>query len=151
MSHPLHHAQSAARRFGGEPEDYIALQSWLDGSKEHMAFFTHRALRHHSQGAFEAERVFGVAIKNSAGREIPTRVLAERHIMEDCRGRIPSMADWFSQIKPAVWMANGHIDNTINPIIGDPVAAWRDAVALQQTNLGLKEWQSMKSMEQDAA
>lgn len=58
MSHPYHHALSSARRFGGVPEDYLAIHSWFDASKELMCDPRHRALRHHAQGIFEAERVF---------------------------------------------------------------------------------------------
>ena len=58
MAHPLHHAESSARKFGGVPSDYQAVHDWFDASKEHLALFTHRALRHHALGLFEAERVF---------------------------------------------------------------------------------------------
>ena len=37
MAHPLHHAISSARRFGGVPDDYQAIHDWFDSSKEHMA------------------------------------------------------------------------------------------------------------------
>lgn len=56
MSHPYHHALSSAKRFGGVPEDYLAIHSWFDASKELMCDPRHRALRHHAQGIFEAER-----------------------------------------------------------------------------------------------
>ena len=78
MSHPWHHAESSARKFGGRPEDYLPIHAWFDESKSHFAFFTHRALRHHAFGIFEAERVFGVTITNSAGRVVP--VLSLIHI-----------------------------------------------------------------------
>lgn len=29
MAHPLEHAQSSAKKFGGKPEDYLALHRWL--------------------------------------------------------------------------------------------------------------------------
>lgn len=99
MAHPLHHAESSARKFGGAPSDYQAVHDWFDASKEHLALFTHRAMRHHAQGLFEAERVFGLTLSNSAGREIPVRWIGEQHVREDCQGRIPSMADWLRRIK----------------------------------------------------
>ena len=80
MAHPLHHAESSARKFGGKPTDYQVIHDWFDASKAHMAFFTHRALRHHTQGIFEAERVFGLTITNSAGRSIPVRWIGEQHV-----------------------------------------------------------------------
>lgn len=103
MSHPYHHALSSVRRHGGVPEDYLPLHDWFDASKEFLADFRHRALRHHAQGIFEAERVFGPTITNSDGREIPTRILGEQHVREDC-GRIPSLADWLLPIRAEPWM-----------------------------------------------
>ena len=103
MSNSWHHAESSARRFGGKPEDYHALHTWFDASKEHLANFRHRALRHHTQGIFEAERVFGATILNSDNQHVPVRLLGEQHVREDC-GRIPSLADWLSQIHAQEWM-----------------------------------------------
>jgi hypothetical protein len=140
MAHPLHHSISSAQRFGGEPEDYQTIHDWFDASKEHMAFFTHRALRHHTQGIFEAERLFGRALINSAGRVVPVRWIGEQHVKEDCRGRVPSMCDWLGRIKPESWMGNGHIDADSPAIDRDPRAAWIEAVASQQTVLGLEDW-----------
>ena len=45
MAHPLHHAESSARKFGGVPSDYQSVHDWFDASKEHLALFTHRAMR----------------------------------------------------------------------------------------------------------
>ena len=104
MAHPLHHAESSARKFGGVPSDYQAIHDWFDASKEHLALFTHRALRHHAQGLFEAERVFGHAIVNSDGKTVPVRYIAEQHVIEDC-GKIPTVSDWLGEIKPKSWMA----------------------------------------------
>ena len=106
MAHPYHHAVSSARRFGGTPVDYQAIHDWLDGSKMIIADFRHRALRHHAEGCFAAEAVFGTTITNSAGRAVPVRLLAEQHILEDL-GRIPSFADWVRCIRPEPWMARG--------------------------------------------
>lgn len=108
MTHPCFHAASSVRLWGGTPEDYLAIHDWLDATKESFADFRHRALRHHAQGIFEAERLFGHAITNSDGRLVPVRYIAEQHIKEDCGGRIPSVADWLSQIRPAPWMSRGY-------------------------------------------
>lgn len=104
MAHPYHHAVSSARRHGGKPEDYLPLHNWFDQSKEHCADFRHRMLRHHSEGIFEAERVFGPTIINSDGRHIPTRILGEQHVKEDFAGRIPALSDWIRAIRPEPWM-----------------------------------------------
>ena len=103
MAHPYHHAMSSARKWGGEPEDYQKIHDWFDESKAHMADFRHRALRHHTEGIFMAERIFGVTIVNSAGRVVPVRYIGEQHVKEDL-GRIPTVADWLSNIKTEGWM-----------------------------------------------
>ena len=108
MAHPIHHAETSKRIWGGEKEDYLPIHRWLDETKETFADFRHRALRHHSQGIFEAERVFGVSITNSAGREVPVRYVCEQHIKEDCGGYIPTVADWFRCIRREPWMAHGY-------------------------------------------
>lgn len=103
VANPLHHAKSSAKKYGGHWEDYIEIHEWFDASKEMMASFKHRALRHHTQGIFEAMRVFGTAIINKDGREVPVRWIGEQHCLEDM-GRIPSIEDWYSRIDPAPWM-----------------------------------------------
>ncbi len=101
--HPYYHAVSSQQKHGGEWEDYIDLHSWFDASKQMVPNFRHRALRHHAEGIFLCETIFGVTITNSNGREIPTRVLGEQHVKEDL-GRIPTLADWLMAIKPESWM-----------------------------------------------
>lgn len=144
MAHPLHHAESSARKFGGVVADYQAIHDWFDGSKAHFAPMTHRALRHHTAGIFEAERVFGRAITNCDGREVPVRFIGEQHVREDCQGRIPSLGDWVSRIEPAPWMGNGSLKGAeVAVLADDPTAAWREAVAAGQTHLGLVDWLEM--------
>jgi hypothetical protein len=109
MTHPVFHAESSVRRFGGQPADYQPIHDWLDATKETFCDFRHRALRHHAQGVFEAERVFGAAIRNSAGTLVPVRYIAERHIQEDCGGIVPSVSDWLSRIQPESWMSRGTV------------------------------------------
>lgn len=103
MAHPYHHALSSVKKWGGSPEDYRPIHDWFDESKAHMADFRHRALRHHSEGIFMAEKIFGATIVNSAGRVVPVRYIGEQHVTEDL-GRIPSVNDWFRQIKVQSWM-----------------------------------------------
>lgn len=103
MANPYHHAVSSAKKWGGVPEDYQAIHDFFDASKEFWADPRHRALRHHTQGIFECERVFGHAIKISTGRMIPVRWVGEQHVKEDC-GFIPTMQDWFCNIKMQKWM-----------------------------------------------
>jgi hypothetical protein len=102
--HPCHHSLSSAKTFGGKPEDYTPIHDWLDETKAQFADCRHRALRHHSQGIFECERVFGHLLVNSADKSVPVRYIAEQHIREDCGGRIPTVADWFRTMKIEPWM-----------------------------------------------
>jgi hypothetical protein len=108
MSHVYHHSVSSARLYGGKPEDYQAIHDWFDASKESYGDFRHRALRHHAQGIYECERVFGITITNSNGTKVPVRYIGEQHVQEDCGGRIPNLSDWLSQIRPAGWMSRGY-------------------------------------------
>lgn len=100
---PYHHALSSAAHFGGQPDDYLPLHQWLDESKAFFADFRHRALRHHAEGIFLLERLFGVTITNSDGRSIPVRFIGEQHVKEDL-GRIPTAQDWLEHLAPAPWM-----------------------------------------------
>ncbi len=45
MAHPYHHALSSVKKWGGTVDDYLAVHSWFDQSKEITADFRHRALR----------------------------------------------------------------------------------------------------------
>ena len=108
MTHPVFHAKMSVKKWGGEVKDYLPIHEWLDETKIAFCDFRHRALRHHSLGVFEAEKVFGVSIVNSAGREVPTRYVAEQHIKEDCGGIVPTVADWLSRIPAETWMSRGY-------------------------------------------
>lgn len=103
MAHPYHHALSSMKKWGGCVDDYQPIHEWFDESKRHMADFRHRALRHHSEGIFEAERVFGKTIINCDGRVVPVRYIGEQHVKEDL-GKIPTLADWYGNIQPERWM-----------------------------------------------
>lgn len=71
MAHPYQHALNSVQKYGGIPDDYLAIHQWFDASKAHLALPSHRAVRHHSAGIFEAETVFGVIITNAAGHSDP--------------------------------------------------------------------------------
>lgn len=115
MAHPYHHALSSSKKWGGAVEDYLAIHAWFDASKEIVADFRHRALRHHAEGIFMAETIFGMTITLSSGRVIPTRWVGEQHVTEDL-GFIPSFADWARAIQPARWMGRTRkIDIDLDP------------------------------------
>ena len=62
---PHIHAESSVKKFGGVPTDYLKIHQWFDATKEQWPDNRHRALRHHTFGIFDAERVFGAVIVNS--------------------------------------------------------------------------------------
>lgn len=99
--HLYFYAESSVKKWGGQVEDYLPIHSWFDESKAHLADVRHRALRHHSEGIFLAEALFGNTITNSAGRVVPVRQIGERHVIEDL-GRIPCAADWLRAINPSL-------------------------------------------------
>jgi Domain of unknown function (DUF6915) len=103
VSHPYHHALSSVRKWGGHESDYLDIHNWFDDTKAHFADARHRAMRHHSEGIFLMESIFGVTLTNANGREIPTRWVGEQHVYEDL-GRIPTMADWLEHLRPQGWM-----------------------------------------------
>jgi hypothetical protein len=111
MSKPYVHAESSARKFGGKPEDYMALHNLLDSSKGTIADSRHRALTHNSwfiapNGPLEL--IFGVNITNSDGRLVSVRDLGEQHILEDFGNRfIPSAQDYLQEINIKEWMVRG--------------------------------------------
>jgi hypothetical protein len=106
MSHPYHHAQSTAKRWKGQPEDYLKVHDFFDQTKSGYAYFTHRAVLHNSFGIFLAEQLFGSTIVNSEGKHVPVRVIGEQHVREDL-GWIPSLKDWLIAMHPLPWMRKG--------------------------------------------
>jgi hypothetical protein len=113
---PWHHAQTSAKKFGGKPEDYLAIHHWFDETKSAIADARHRALRHHAFGIFECEKLFGHTITNSSGKEVPVRLVGEQHVREDCGGFIPSVQDWVKEIRPRPWMNKGYPESDVEDL-----------------------------------
>lgn len=111
MAHPLEHAKNSAHKFGGVADDYLPIHQWFDESKAIMADVRHRALRHHAEGIFLAERIFGTAIRNSEGEDVPVRYIGEQHVREDL-GHIPSFQDWAANIRLKGWMYGQRLTKT---------------------------------------
>lgn len=95
------HAKSSARKWGGRPEDYLAIHEKMDESKSAFADVRHRVLYHHSLGPQMMQDVFGVTIVNSEGKEVVVKDVAEQHILEDM-GYIPAFSEYCDamRIKP---------------------------------------------------
>ena len=103
-----HHAKAAAKRWGGKPEDYAEIESFIDSSKQHLGDVRHRALYHHTAGVFLCRRIFGEVItvqrENGGIVEVPVRRIAEEHILEDL-GWIPSPNDYWAGMPIRPWMS----------------------------------------------
>ena len=105
MAHPLMHAKSSVKKWGGIVEDYINIHNWFDETKAWVGHSIHRMFRHHSEGIFECEKIFGESFINSDGKTVYTRYVAEQHVKEDCFGKIPSAKEWLDNINsPKEWM-----------------------------------------------
>ena len=103
MAHSYHHALSSVKRWGGEVGDYQPIHDWFDQTKAFLADARHRALRHHAEGIFLCEQISGTTITISTGRCVPTRWVAEQHVMEDL-GQIPTAAQWLELLPYQGWM-----------------------------------------------
>ena len=110
MSKPWIHALSSARKFGGRPEDYVAIHDFMDSTKAHVADARHRLVLHNSFGIFIAEQVFGdilvredgstqrlPIITVTGGKRVSVRDVAEQHVLEDL-GNIPSLAECLDNV-----------------------------------------------------
>lgn len=102
MAHPYHHVLSSVKKWGGSVDDC-------------------KALRHHAEGIFMAETIFGPTITLSTGHMIPTRWIGEQHVREDL-GFIPSFADWVKAIRPEPWMGrSGRTEVLVDAYCATPV------------------------------
>jgi len=106
MAHSYDHARSSSKKYGGDPEEYLKYHEWFDETKAWVAHSIHRAFRHHSEGIFECEKIFGHSFINSVGKRVFIRYLGEQHVKEDCNGYIPSAKEWIDVMrmdKPPMW------------------------------------------------
>lgn len=100
---PIIHAKSSARKYGGNPDDYVDIHQFMDSSKAALADVRHRALLHSAFGCFVVEKVFGLTRINSDGKEYSVRDVAEDHCIEDL-GFIPSVEQWLGNMTIQAWM-----------------------------------------------
>ena len=103
---PVVHARLSAKKYGGVPEDYIAIHDFLDSTKAALPDIRHRAILHSSFGIFIVERVFGHVVTNSVNRQVCVRDIAEDHVKEDL-GTIPTIERWLKKLPIEPWMAGG--------------------------------------------
>lgn len=103
-----YHAKSCAKKWGGEPENYLPIHEFIDSSKQVIGDIRHRSLYHHTMGVFLCQDIFGKTLavrkNNNNTIEVPVRLIAERHILEDL-GWLPSPADYIKTMGVATWMS----------------------------------------------
>lgn len=104
MSNPLVHAERAAQKWGGVPEDYLPMHKWFDSTKAHIADNRHRMILHNSFGIAIAEQVFGLAITNADGRRVFVREIGLQHVLEDLNF-VPSLDECLRELPLRPWMA----------------------------------------------
>lgn len=120
MSKPWIHSVSSAKKFGGKPEDYIAVHEFLDSSKGAVSDNRHRIATHNSwfimevlprvrfPNSCEMSNDFKFhTIINSDGKNISIRDIGEQHVSEDYRNKfIPTLQDYVDHLELALWMVN---------------------------------------------
>lgn len=100
-----HHAQSAAKKWGGSPDEYIAIEEFIDSSKKIIGDVRHRSLYHHTAGVWLCQEVFGRTIAVGERKIlVPVRLIAERHVLEDL-GWLPSPKDYIDGMVIKPWMS----------------------------------------------
>lgn len=100
---PWQHAKNSAKKWGGKPEDYVALHDWFDQTKSALPDMRHRAILHSSFGIFLLEQQFGHNITNSDGKRVSVRDIGEDHVVEDL-GFIPTLERWLQHLPIEEWM-----------------------------------------------
>ena len=99
------HCLISQRKFGGSPEDYEKVHSFIDSSKYFFYHVKHRLLLHNLFGVELAVELMGNFIQNSAGKQVLVRDIAVEHCREDLDGKIPTLSDWLK--------GNEHLDKVI--------------------------------------
>jgi hypothetical protein len=94
------HCQQDARKWGGDPKDYEHIHTKMLSPGEETAG---RVIFHSSFGIYLIEELFGVWFKNSGGRIIAVRDVAEQHVLRTLKG-IPTLSDWLQDVDRP-WMA----------------------------------------------
>lgn len=132
MAKPYIHAVSSAKKWGGEPTEYIKFHDWMDQTKAHIADSRHRAILHNSFGIYLGEQFFGTTFKNSNGREVPVRSILELHVLEDYNGFIPTLQDFLSVMKLEKWM-NGIGKPPSNPMNAPSIEEIKESQNVQDS------------------
>lgn len=104
MMKPFLHSKNSVKKFGGQESDYDDIHDFIDSTKSHVPDIRHRTLLHNSWGIFICERIFGRVFKNSDGKTVSVRDVAEEHIIEDL-GFIPTVEKYLNCMTKEKWMS----------------------------------------------
>lgn len=103
---PLLHAKISVRKFGGTVENYLPIHNFFDQTKGYIPDSRHRMILHNSFGIMLCEQVFGVYIKNSDGKDVSVRDIAEHHVIDDL-GYIPTLCEVFKDVAVPAEIVSG--------------------------------------------
>ena len=126
-----YHAQSAAHKWGGKPEDYLEIEEFIDSSKKIIGDSRHRSIYHHTEGVWLCQKIFGTVLNvpgNTGVTVVPVRLIAEKHIIEDL-GWLPSPSDYINNMTLASWMSG----------------AKRREVSLQELGVGITKMRDINA------
>lgn len=109
MANPMIHSKSSVKRWGGKPEDYLAIHELIDSPKATMNNNSSRALTHNTWFAYTIiPKIFGYNITNSDGKTVDTVDIAMLHIAEDFRMKfVPTPQDYLKHMEVQAWFNNG--------------------------------------------
>jgi hypothetical protein len=103
---PYLHSRVSVKKWGGKTADYQPIHDFLDSPKAAHADMRHRAILHNSMGPYICERIWGINITNSDGKEVSVRDIAEQHIIDDL-GRIPTISNYLDGMPLYPWLGGG--------------------------------------------
>ena len=123
---PLVHSMTAAKKFGGQWQNYIEIHSFLDSSKASISTNQHRAQFHSDWGVSTSEALFGAEVTNSDGAKVAVREIAEQHCREDV-GFVPTIEQWLERNEryPAYFSARVR-RRQLDDVRADPAQAFAD-------------------------
>lgn len=93
--------QAMSEKFGGKPEDYNQLNSWVDGYTVFTGSDNGRLVTHSAFGCFLIPQVIGDVYQTST-RKLPTRYLVEYHIIKEFKF-IPTVEKWANCLPLKKW------------------------------------------------
>lgn len=123
MANPYHHAVSSVKKWGGVPDDYIEIHRWFDESKAHFGDFRHRALRHHTEGIFLMESIFGPTLELSTCTKCGEHADTGDHRLyppgTGVGGRLPDpdRHAFVPKVVPTRWVGEQHVVEDLGRLV----------------------------------